>query len=65
MTFHITRIPRHHHKLARADRQVRGEFVIDGSAQPMVAQAFRKNLRISSFQKGESLGRTTREAIAS
>jgi ATP-dependent DNA helicase RecQ len=26
---------------------------------------FRKNLRLSSFQKGESLGRTTREAIAS
>jgi ATP-dependent DNA helicase RecQ len=26
---------------------------------------FRKNLRLSTFQKGESLGRTTREAIAS
>jgi ATP-dependent DNA helicase RecQ len=26
---------------------------------------FRKNLRLASFQKGESLGRTTREAIAS
>jgi ATP-dependent DNA helicase RecQ len=26
---------------------------------------FRKNLRISAFQKGDSLGRTTREAIAS
>ncbi len=26
---------------------------------------FRKNLRLSSFQKGDSLGRTTREAIAS
>jgi ATP-dependent DNA helicase RecQ len=26
---------------------------------------FRKNLKISSFQKGDSLGRTTREAIAS
>jgi ATP-dependent DNA helicase RecQ len=26
---------------------------------------FRKNLRIATFQKGESLGRTTREAIAS
>lgn len=36
----------------RAPKMFRGSF-------------FRKNLRISSFQKGESLGRTTREAIAS
>jgi ATP-dependent DNA helicase RecQ len=36
----------------RAPKMFRGSF-------------FRKNLLISSFQKGESLGRTTREAIAS
>jgi ATP-dependent DNA helicase RecQ len=53
---------------ATATPQVTRDIVQQlGMRAPMMFRGsfFRKNLRLASFQKGESLGRTTREAIAS